>query len=172
MRLNDVLDELIWYVIKPPHTACSLNEEDEVARVPAVVLEEPISEDFPREGLYVQLPVARFDDDVFRTIHVTKNSIGALMMDIYLFYWSPIGRLDAIADVPDDCLEYRKHVEEEFERGGQPTWGALIGCDSVDVLPEDRRDGARACHGFCSGAVAFHCLRPVSRNVFRLACNS
>lgn len=175
---------MIWYVLRPPHSACYMSDTDGIddttprRRIASHVLDQPFTDQFPIAGVKLELPVARFKS-VFRTTMVRKNTLKDLMMAVYLFYWAPIGTLAAIADVPEDGT-YRKSVVDSFDRGGQPTWGLLIGKDAtrdpndvfMNLISEGRRGMVQASEGFCHGKTYFRCFRVVDENTLRLDCDS
>lgn len=171
-------ENMMWYVLRPPHTACFFNEnlDEPNWRICSHLLDRRVMSKFPGEGIQIELPVARFDH-VYRTITVDKNTLGGLMMAIYLFYWSPIGSLAAMEDVPDDCSGYRTGVEKDFSRGAQPKWGDLIGQDVThdlddQFIPQARRNLVQASEGYCHGMTHFARFRKMQGNVWRLECNS
>lgn len=138
-------------------------------RISSQMLDRPLMDAFPAEGVQLELPVARFAD-VFRTITLDSNTFGGAMMAVYLFYWTPLGSLTAMPDVPeDDC--YRERVREIFSRGGNPTWGDLIGKDAT-YDPHWNQHAIQASEGFCHGATCFNRFREVGHNTLRLECNS
>lgn len=184
MLLHEALDRLAWYVIRPPHTACDMGEHGERTRISAEVLEERLvktegsRDGFPPGGVLLELPVARYNDDIVRTVLVQENKLGSLMMAVYSFYSRPIKSLEAMSDVVEMLHDpYRAGVVEQFAAGGQPKWGDLIGYDATyddshPMIHPDRRAIVRAAEGYCDGAVWFSKFCEVGRHTLRLVCDS
>ena len=177
MDLNDALFDLMWYIIRPPHTACfSLDDKGTRRRVGDAVLDAPLClSGFPEGGLHIAVPTDR-SAETWRKLPVAHNTIRAALLAIYLFYWTPIGTPSALANIPSDHSGYHRKVMAKFSSGGQPVWAELIGRDYTrdpdTYIAEERRQLVLDGEGYCDGLVWFTGFKQLDARTLELECSS
>ena len=169
---------MIWYVIRPPHTArrAMMRGDTVVKEAPsAAQMEAPVVSrwEFERHGLTVRVPVS-LRGAAWRGVKVEANTMRALMLAVYLFYFSPIGSPDKMRDVRHDREGFRAEVLRDFAAGRQPLWKDLIGRDYTHEgggLTSELRQKYREHEGFCEGRVEYRFIHPTTCGTVRLVCS-